>query len=246
MLLDISDKVIVITGASRGLGRDMAKLFASEGAVIVINYNSSVLDAEYLYKEILSNNGKALLISADITKMNEVEEMCKDVISKFGKVDVLVNNAGILNDNPIQLMSKEQWSDVIDVNLTGTFYCSKVFSKVMLQQKSGQIINIASLKGEKGSPNQINYASSKAGVIALTKSLAKEFKNMNISVNAICPGFIVTDLNKEQSYKKDIAKDESLMSIEHLKNTLLSFLVYLISSESYGISGRVFNLDSRV
>jgi Dehydrogenases with different specificities (related to short-chain alcohol dehydrogenases) len=116
----------------------------------------------------------------------------------------------------------------------------------MLQQKSGQIINIASLKGEKGSPNQINYASSKAGVIALTKSLAKEFKNMNISVNAICPGFIVTDLNKEQSYKKDIAKDESLMSIEHLKNTLLSFLVYLISSESYGISGRVFNLDSRV
>ncbi|MCT0016558.1 SDR family NAD(P)-dependent oxidoreductase [Lactococcus lactis subsp. lactis] len=246
MLLDISDKVIVITGASRGLGRDMAKLFASEGAVIVINYNSSVLDAEYLYKEILSNNGKALLISADITKMDEVEEMCKDVISKFGKVDVLVNNAGILNDNPIQLMSKEQWSDVIDVNLTGTFYCSKVFSKVMLQQKSGQIINIASLKGEKGSPNQINYASSKAGVIALTKSLAKEFKNMNISVNAICPGFIVTDLNKEQSYKKDIAKDESLMSIEHLKNTLLSFLVYLISSESYGISGRVFNLDSRV
>jgi Dehydrogenases with different specificities (related to short-chain alcohol dehydrogenases) len=108
MLLDISDKVIVITGASRGLGRDMAKLFASEGAVIVINYNSSVLDAEYLYKEILSNNGKALLISADITKMDEVEEMCKDVISKFGKVDVLVNNAGILNDNPIQLMSKEQ------------------------------------------------------------------------------------------------------------------------------------------
>ena len=196
MMIDISDKVIVITGSSRGIGRELAIALAKENAKVVINYLNSELAARKLYEEITSYNTNCLLVKADITKLEDVSKLYHKTIDSYGKVDVLINNAGICDDNMIQLMSEKQWRKVLDVNLTGAYLCSRTFSKTMIKQKSGKIINIASLKGQEGCESQVNYSASKAGLIGFTKALAKEFGKYNITVNGVCPGFIVTDLNR--------------------------------------------------
>lgn len=246
MIVDISNKVIVITGASKGIGKALAIAFSKEQAQVVINYFTSENEAAQLFKEISGYNTHCLLVQADITKQEDVNRLYHSTIKTFGKVDVLINNAGICCDNPIQMMQEQQWQKVLNVNLTGAYLCSRAFSKAMIQQKSGKIINISSLKGQEGCEGQVNYSASKAGLIGFTKALAKELGSFNIAVNAVCPGFIVTDLNRHNESKKNIAKSRSVLPIENALNDLIHYLIYL-SSDNFSItSGRVFNLDSRL
>lgn len=245
MVVDISNKVIIITGGSRGIGKAVARKVAQERAKVVINYCNSDIEAKKVFGEISSYNNECMLIRADITKQSDVTNMYTKVIEKYGRVDVLINNAGIIDDEAAHIMSVVKWQKVIDVNLTGTFFCCQEFMKIMIKQNNGKIINIASLKGQEGAAQQVNYASSKAGVIALTKSLAQEVGKYNISVNAVCPGFIVTDLNKHDDNKRINAIKRSLLPIDKMMDDVVNFMVYMSSDYFNGISGRVFNLDSR-
>ena len=246
MIVDVSNKVVVITGSSKGIGRSLALAFAKEQSKVVINYLNSCEEAKQLYNEIVTYNSNCISIEADVTKQEDVSRLYHETIKTFGKIDVLINNAGICDDNPIQLMPEEQWRKVLDVNLTGTYLCSRAFSKAMIQHKSGKIINISSLKGQEGCEGQVNYSASKAGLIGFTKSLAKELGKFNISVNAICPGFIVTDLNRHDEKKKEIAQNKSLLPIDSMLDDLVNYIIYMSSDKFIGISGRVFNLDARL
>ncbi|MDF2943099.1 MAG: 3-oxoacyl-[acyl-carrier protein] reductase [Herbinix sp.] len=246
MNVDISGKVIVVTGSSRGIGSELIRSFSAEKAKVVINYYNSEVQARELYDEILALNTDCLMIKANVTNPSEVSFLYHETIKAFGRVDVLINNAGICDDNLIQIMSIDQWKKVLDVNLTGAFLCSREFSKIMIKQNYGKIINIASMKGQDGCAGQVNYSASKAGLIGLTKTLAKELGQYNITVNAICPGFIVTDLNRHDESKKDIAKKKSVLRTMSSLQDLLGFIIYTSSDLFSGVSGRVFNLDSRI
>ncbi len=246
MHLDFLNKVIVITGSSKGIGSELVRAFAKEQGNVVINYFHSELKAKQLYKEISAYNTNCMLIKADVSNHSDVLKMYHKVVKKYGRVDILINNAGICDDNFLQDMSVEQWQKVIDVNLTGTFLCCREFSRIMSTQHFGKIINIASIKGQKGSMFQMNYAASKAGIISISKSLARELSLYNISVNTVCPGFIVTDLNRTNTHKIEVAQKESLLSINNSLNDLINFMLFLSSDKCLGVSGRVFNIDSRI
>lgn len=246
MIIDISNKVAVITGSSKGIGSELARAFAKENANVVINYCHSKKLAEKLFDEIKEINSKCILIKADVTKPEDVSAMYHEIMKTFGRIDILINNAGLCDDNLIQMMSLKQWRNVLDVNLTGVFLCCREFSKAMIKQQSGRIINIASLKGQEGSMGQINYSTSKAGVIGFTKALAKELGKYNISVNTVCPGFIITDLNKHNREKIETAEKRSILSPNSTLNDLVWFLIYMSSEMFLSTSGRVFNLDSRL
>lgn len=246
MNIDLTQKVIVVTGSSRGLGSVMVRYLAANGAQTIVNYKNNHEAAEMLLSEISKDNGNCCIIQADVTKENEVKELYRSVIKRYGRVDILINNAGACDDDYIQFMSMEQWDHVLKSNLYSTFFCSRLFSKSMIKNGGGKIINIASLKGQIGSEGQCNYSASKAGVIGLTKALAREFGRYNISVNAVCPGFVVTDLNRDNKNKVKYAFDMSAMSCEHVLSDLVNFIVYFCSDYVQGISGREFNLDSRI
>lgn len=246
MVVDVSEQVVVITGASRGIGRELARIFAEEKAKVVLNYYQNEESAKRLMDELSLKNENCTMIRADIKKRSEVSSMFQHIISVYGRVDVLINNAGVCADYVLEAMPLENWQDVIDVNLTGTFLCCREVAKIMIKQKSGKIINIASLKGQEGSATQVNYSASKAGVIALTKSIAKELGKYQISVNAICPGFIQTDLNCNNKNKKNAAELRSVLPINYALEDLINMILLLASDRIKGISGRVFNLDSRI
>ena len=246
MYYELDNKVILVTGASRGLGRDIAKKLALNNASIIINYKSSVGEASKLYSEIKQFNSKCITYLADVTDEKQVKKMYMDVIKEYGKIDVLINNAGLCSDSFIQFMSYDQWDRVIKNSLYGVFLCSRIFSKCLIKNGGGKIINIASLKGQLGSEGQCNYSAAKAGVIGLTKALAKEFGPYNISVNAVCPGFAVTDLNKDNENKVMYAMEMSTMTTEYTKSDLSNFIAFLCSDAIKGVSGRIFNLDSRI
>ena len=246
MQVDVKDKIVLITGASRGIGRHMAQAFAKEGAKVIINYKDNDERAKELADELEKENSQFLVVKADIRNSEDVNNMYLLVKEKFGRVDVLINNAGICSDNPIQMMQLEQWQNVMDVNLTGTFLCCRTFSKLMIHQGGGRIINISSLKGVEGCEGQVNYSASKAGVIGLTKALAKELGKYNIRVNALCPGFIVTDLNRHNEEKQLIAKKRSVVDNSASLQEVVDFSIYLASGRLDGASGRTFVLDSRI
>ena len=246
MNIDISGKVMVITGSSRGIGKEMAKKFAEENAKVVINYSKSDDDALQLYAQLTKSNQSCLLVKADVTKQNEAQRLCKETIKAFGQVDVLINNVGMCSDNLLPVMTEKQWKQVLNTNLNSVFFCSRYFAKEMIKQKKGKILNIASLKGQLGCEGQTNYCASKAGVIGFTKALAKELGRYNISVNAICPGFIVTDLNRKSIEKKEIAEKMSIIPSQSTLDDLLDFMVYISSDKFNSVSGRVFNIDSRL
>lgn len=246
MQLSVKDKVIVITGASRGLGSELARVFAKEGACVIINYHKSENNALQLIEDISKYNNKCMLIKADVTKTSDVEYFEEKVLEKYGRVDVLINNAGGCSDFLGTKMDYDTWKEVLDLNVDSVFLCSKYFSRNMIDRKKGKIINIASLKGIVGSHGQVNYSASKAAVIGFTKAYAKEMGEYNISVNAICPGFIRTDMNKDFPQKIDNAKKSSVLSIEYTLNDYVNFMMLMASDLVNGISGRVFCLDSRI
>lgn len=190
-------KVAIVTGASRGIGRATALALAAEGANIVVNYASSQAAADKVVAEITALGSGAIALAADVSKADQVEAMVNATLEKWGQIDVLVNNAGITRDTLLLRMKPEDWQAVIDLNLTGVFLCTRAVSKIMLKQRSGRIINITSVAGQMGNPGQANYSAAKAGVIGFTKTVAKELASRGITVNAVAPGFIATDMTHD-------------------------------------------------
>jgi len=189
----LKGKVAVVTGAAQGIGREIALLFAQEGADVVIS-DINLQKAEETANEIEALGRNSLALKLDVSSLQQVEEAINKILDKLKKVDILVNNAGITKDNLILRMTEAEWDAVMQVNLKGVFNCCKAVSRVMLKQRYGRIVNIASIIGIIGNPGQVNYAASKAGIIALTKTLAKELASRNITVNAVAPGFIQTEM----------------------------------------------------
>jgi 3-oxoacyl-[acyl-carrier protein] reductase len=187
-------KVAIVTGASRGIGKATALALASEGASVVVNYANSKESAEQVVAEITELGSPAIALAADVSQSDQVEGLINGVMEKFGRVDVLVNNAGITRDGLLLRMKLDDWQAVIDLNLTGVFLCTRAVSKIMLKQKSGRIVNITSVAGQMGNAGQANYSAAKAGVIGFTRTVAKELSSRGITVNAVAPGFITTDM----------------------------------------------------
>jgi 3-oxoacyl-[acyl-carrier protein] reductase len=193
----LDGKVSIVTGASRGIGKATALELAAQGSKMVVNYSNSSSAAEEVVAKIVADGGEAIAIQADVSKPDEVDRLFATTTEKWGRVDTLVNNAGITRDTLLLRMKLEEWQAVIDLNLTGVFLCTKVASKIMLKQKSGRIINITSVSGLMGTPGQANYSAAKAGVIGFTKTVAKELSSRGITVNAVAPGFISTDMTAD-------------------------------------------------
>jgi len=193
-LQSLRGKVAIVTGASRGIGRATALALAANGANVVVNYASSRDAADQVVAEITALGSDAIALPADVSQADQVEALVNATMDKWGRIDVLVNNAGITRDTLLLRMKPEDWQAVIDLNLTGVFLCTRAVSKIMLKQKSGRIINITSVAGQMGNPGQANYSAAKAGVIGFTKTVAKELASRGITVNAVAPGFIATDM----------------------------------------------------
>ncbi|HHV72285.1 MAG TPA: 3-oxoacyl-[acyl-carrier-protein] reductase [Clostridia bacterium] len=242
--MDFSDKVVVVTGGSRGIGRAIALGFAKLGAKIVINYVGNKKAAEETAEAIKTLGGSALLIQADVSKEDQVEEMFKAIVEKWGTVDILVNNAGITKDNILLRMKNEEWDSVIDTNLRGTYLCTKNVVKIMLKKRSGRIINLASVIGIMGNSGQSNYAAAKAGIIGFTKSVAKELASRNITVNAVAPGYIATDMTDglPEKVKADIIKLIPLQRIGTAED-VANVVIFLSSPAASYITGQVINVD---
>lgn len=240
----LKDKVAIVTGGTRGIGRAIALKLADHGTNIVINYRNSDKEAEEL-KCILEEKGvKVLAVKCDISNFEDSKNLmdkCKEV---FGKIDILVNNAGITKDTLIMRMKEEDFDNVIDVNLKGTFNCAKHASAIMLKQRFGKIINMTSVVGIAGNAGQVNYAASKAGVIGLTKSLAKELGSRGITVNAVAPGFINTDMTASLSekVKEEASKNIPLKRLGDPED-VANLVRFLASDAANYITGQVINVD---
>ena len=238
------NKVALITGATRGIGREIALELAANGFDIAVNYRSEKDIPEDLKKEIESHNVRCEFVQADVSNFEQCESMVKDAIDKFGRIDVLVNNAGITRDGLIMRMKKEDFEAVIDVNLVGTFNVTRNVIPYMIKQRSGRIISLSSVVGVAGNAGQTNYSASKAGVIGFTKSLAKEVASRNILVNAVAPGFIDTDMTKvlSDSVKEGINAQIPLKRMGTPKE-VAKVVKFLASEDSSYVTGQVINID---
>ena len=242
--MKLKNKIAIITGASKGIGKSTALLFAKEGAKIVINYSSSEKEALSIVDEIKEIGSEAIAVKCDVANENEVKEMIQHTIGKFGKIDILVNNAGVVFDAPFFERTVEQWKKTMDVNLLGTFLCSKYASEQMLKNDNGKIVNISSTNGiDSFSPEAMDYDASKAGVIMLTRDLAKELAP-KIQVNSIAPGWVDTEMNKdlpqdfikeeiEKIYLKRFAKPEEIAKS----------ILFLVSDDASYITGSTLKVD---
>jgi 3-oxoacyl-[acyl-carrier protein] reductase len=240
--LHLRDQVAIVTGASRGIGRAIALELATLGANVVVNYATSSAAAEQVEAEIASTAGSAIAIAADVSKPEQVDALLNAVLEKWNRVDILVNNAGITRDTLLLRMKPEDWQAVIDLNLTGVFLCTRAVSKVMLKQRAGRIINIASVAGQTGNPGQANYSAAKAGVIGFTKTVAKELASRGITVNAVAPGFIATDMTN------NLKSEEILKYIplgRYGQPEEVAGLVRFLAADPAAayITGQVFNVD---
>lgn len=240
----LQGKCAVITGASRGIGREIALKYAKEGANIVLNYRNSETEALQLKEELDKLGSNTLIIKSNVGKFEEAEKLIKEAKEVFGRVDILVNNAGITKDNLIMRMKEEDFDSVIDVNLKGAFNCLKAVTPIMIRQKYGKIINMSSVVGVIGNAGQVNYCASKAGLIGMTKSLAREIGGKNINVNAIAPGFIDTDMTKvlSEDQKKNIMSQVPLKRLGQADD-IANLALFLASNQSNYITGQVIHVD---
>lgn len=238
------DKVALITGATRGIGRQIAITLAKEGYDIALNYRKENEELEMAKKEIEENNVQCLAVKGDVSNFEDCETLVNHVIEKFGKIDVLVNNAGITKDMLLMRMKKEDFEQVIDINLVGTFNVTKNVIHYMLKAKAGRIINISSVVGVSGNAGQTNYAASKAGIIGFTKSLAKEVASRGILVNAVAPGFIETSMTEvlKEEVKEEIAKSIPLKRMGTSED-VANVVKFLSSDDSSYITGQVIQVD---
>ncbi|WP_013324621.1 3-oxoacyl-[acyl-carrier-protein] reductase [Gloeothece verrucosa] len=238
----LQEQVAIVTGASRGIGRAIAIALAAQGAKVVVNYARSSGAADEVVTDITSAGGEALAIGADVSKAEEVDQLIKQTLEKFGRIDILVNNAGITKDTLMMRMKLEDWQAVIDLNLSGVFLCTRAVTKTMLKQKSGRIINISSVSGLMGNPGQANYSAAKAGVIGFTKTVAKELASRGITVNAVAPGFIATDMTHDLK-SEDIIKLIPLGRFGQPEE--IAGMVRFLAGDPAAayITGQVFNVD---
>jgi len=240
----LKGKVTVITGAGRGIGRAIALQFAEYGAKVVINYRSSIAQVEELLNLITNAGGEAIAVQADISKEEEAKKLLEEAVKHFGRLDVLINNAGITKDNLMMRMTEADFDSVIDINLKGTFFCMKHASNIMLKQRSGKIVNISSVVGLTGNVGQINYAASKAGVIGMTKAAARELASRGITVNAVAPGFIETDMTDALS---DKMKEATIANIPlkryGIAREVAGAVSFLASEAANYITGQVLQVD---
>lgn len=238
------NKVALITGGTRGIGKQIALTFAKENYDIVINYRSENDELKKAMEEIKANNVKCMAIKGDVSNFKDCEKIIKETVEQFGRIDVLVNNAGITKDTLLMRMSKEDFEQVINVNLVGTFNMSKNVIQYMMKQRNGRIINISSVVGISGNAGQTNYAASKAGIIGFTKSLAKEVASRNILVNAVAPGFIGTDMTAvlKDEVKNEITKQIPLKRMGTPED-VANVVSFLASEKSNYITGQVINVD---
>ena len=239
----LEGRVAVITGAAQGIGKAIALELSKRGATVVINDISEKL-AEKVVSEIKSNGGEAIAVQADISNFKQANDLIKAAIDKYEKIDILVNNAGITRDKLILMMKEEDWDAVLNINLKGTFNCSKAAVKTMVRNRYGRIINIASVSGQMGNPGQANYSASKAGQIGLTKSLARELASRNITVNAIAPGIIDTDILKSMTEEMIKAIEDMVPLGRKGKPEEIAYAVaFLASNEASYITGQVLAVD---
>ena len=238
------NKTVFVTGASRGIGKEVALKFADKGYNVVINYVSSKTNVEELKEEFEKKGVKALIMQADVTNKEAIEELVKKAIEEFGQIDVLVNNAGITKDNLLMRMSEEEFDKVIEINLKGTYIVTKAVTKYMMKKRKGSIINLSSVVGVAGNAGQCNYAASKAGIIGFTKSVAKELASRNIRANAVAPGFIETDMTAilSDEVKENIHNQIPLKRMGTAKE-VADLIYFLGSDESAYITGQVINID---
>lgn len=237
-------KVVFVTGGSRGIGKQTALKFAENGYNVVINYVSNNTDVAKLKEEFKAKGAETVILQADVTKAEAVENIVKTAVEKFGKIDVLVNNAGVTKDNLLIRMTEEEFDKVIEVNLKGTFIVTKIVSKYMMKKRQGSIVNLASVVGVAGNAGQCNYAASKAGIIGFTKSVAKELASRNIRANAVAPGFIETDMTAvlQDTVKENINNQIPLKRMGNVKE-VANLIYFLGSEESSYITGQVINVD---
>ena len=238
------DKAAMITGATRGIGKQIALTLANEGYNIVLNYRTENDELKQLKNEIESKNVKCLAVQGDVTNFEDCKQMIESAIKEFGKIDVLVNNAGITKDMLLARMKEEDFKQVIDVNLVGTFNMTKNVISYMMKARNGKIINISSVVGIAGNAGQTNYSASKAGIIGFTKSLAKEVASRNILVNAVAPGFIETNMTDvlKQEVKDEIAKNIPLKRMGTPQD-VANVVKFLASEDSSYITGQVISVD---
>lgn len=245
MLLE--DKIAVVTGAGRGIGRGIALALAREGAMVVVNYNGSAERAAEAVAAIEEGGGKAVAIQCNVRDFEAAKEFYANIVKEYGRIDILVNNAGITKDNLMMKMSDEEFQDVIQTNLAGTFHGVKFVTRPMMKQRAGRIINIASVSGVIGNMGQANYSASKAGVIGLTKAAAKELATRNITVNAIAPGFINTEMTEVLS---DSVKETAVATIPLGKfgevEDIAEAVVFLASDKAKYITGQVLCVDGGI
>lgn len=236
-------KVALITGGTRGIGKAIAKIFSDNGYNLVINYVSEKTDLKKLEDD-LKNDNEILFVRANVGEFDSAENAVKEAIEKFGKIDVLVNNAGITRDNLIMRMKEEEFDQVINTNLKGTFNVTKNVVPYMMKKRSGRIVNISSVVGVSGNAGQCNYAASKAGIIGFTKSLAKELASRNILANAVAPGFIDTDMTEclNDTVKENINNQIPLKRMG-TPEEIAKAVYFLGSSDNTYITGQVLNID---
>lgn len=242
-------KVCLVTGSSRGLGKSIALELGAAGQKVVVNYVSdrSKETAEATAEEIKALGGDAMVVKADSSKPDEIKTMFDEIVENWGTCDVLINNAGITRDTLVMRMKPEQWQAVIDINLSGVFYCTQAFFKIAMKKRTGRIINISSVVGLIGNPGQANYAAAKGGVIGMTRANAKEFGGRGITVNAICPGFIATDMTAklDEAYLKKVCEGIPLGRLGKPEEVAGMAKFLALDPAGEYITGHTFNVEDR-
>lgn len=240
----LAGKTAIVTGASRGIGAEIARRFSEAGAKVVVNYSGSQEKAEAVVADIRANGGEAIAVKANVSDSDAVKAMIDETMKAFGSIDVLVNNAGITRDNLMMRMKDDEWDDVINTNLKGVFICTKGVTRQMMKQRSGRIINIASIVGVMGNAGQANYVAAKAGVIGLTKTTARELASRNITANAVAPGFITTDMT--DALGEDIQKTmlaQIPLGRFGKPEEVAKAALFLASDDSSYMTGQTLHLD---